>query len=78
MSLFKRSKKPAESAFDRMTVPGVPSVFTGGDTTIGEVRRMTVDIRDVNAQTHTERGLAITLLAVLDLFEQTLSDEGEG
>lgn len=66
----KRREEPAESAFERLTLPGVPSVFTGRDATIGEMRRMAADLRDNAWQTDTERGLAISLLAVLDLFEQ--------
>jgi len=69
MSWFT-SKSKSDSEFNQRSIPGVPSVFTGRDTTIGEMREMATDIRDKNATTQTERGLAISVLAILDMFEK--------
>ena len=65
----KKTAEPRESAFERRTLLGVPSVFTGRDTTLGEQRRMAREVLDEAAQTPTERGLAISLLAVLSMYE---------
>lgn len=70
----KKAGPPPESAFDRTVLPGVPSAFTGGDTTLGEMRRMSRDMAERDARTPVEQGLAISLLAVLDLFEQTVTE----
>lgn len=69
MSVLRR-KKAGLTEFERRSLPGVPDAFTGRDTTLGTQRRMARQIRDEAWQTPTERGLAISLLAVLDLFEK--------
>lgn len=77
MSILRR-KKSGPSEFERRALPGVPDAFTGRDTTLGMQRQMARQIRDEAWQTQTERGLAISLLAVLDLFEkETRSGEAE-
>ncbi len=73
--LWKRESQPEPSEFERRVLPGVPSVFTGADTTLGEMRAMAKDVRDNTCQTQAERGLAISLLAILDLFEKETNDE---
>jgi hypothetical protein len=47
-------------------------VFTGQDTTYREQRKMAQEIRDRAWQTATERGLAISLLAVIEDFQHEL------
>jgi hypothetical protein len=63
---------------DSRVLVGVPDVFTGQDTTYGQVRKMTEDLRDKHWQTATEQGLAITLLAIVDDLERVLYPEGDG
>jgi hypothetical protein len=61
---------------DSRVLRGVPSVFTGQDTTYGEQRKMAQEIRDEAWNTGTERGLAISLLAVIEDFQHEL-DQGQ-
>lgn len=58
--------------FENRVIRGVPDVFTQKDTTYGTARRMAEEVRDYSAQTSTEQGLAITLLAVIDDLEHVL------
>ena len=64
---FRKKEKLTE--FEKQTLPGIPSVFTGGDTTLGELRTMAKGIRDEDARTEVERGLAISVVALIDYME---------
>ena len=55
---------------------GVPDVFTGEDTTYGTVRQDGRGDPRPDWQTATEKGLAITLLAVIDDLERVLDERG--
>lgn len=66
----RRAERPW--SIDSRVLPGVPSVFTGSDTTYGEQRKMATEIRDEAWNTATERGLAISLLAVIEDFQRYL------
>lgn len=75
MKLFNRRSEG--SGFDARVLPGVPSVFTGRDTTYGEVRRMARDMAERDWRTQAEKGLAMTLLAVVEDFKQELETRDE-
>ena len=68
----KRVRVAETSAFEARRLTGVPDVFTQDDTTYGMQRRMATEVRDVSAQTPVEKGLAISLLAVVEDFEATV------
>lgn len=63
-------KKERDQAFSSRQLQGIPSVFTGRDTTIGELRQMSQAVANETWTTATERGLAISMLEVLKMFEQ--------
>lgn len=70
----RSESEPIRTEFEKRVVSGVPSVFTGENTTVGEMREMARDIRDHSALTPTEAGLAISLLAVLDMYEREANE----
>lgn len=70
---FRKSEEAVtERPIDARTLPGVPDVFTGKDTTYGMQRKMATEIRDETWQTPVEKGLAMSLLAVIDDLEDVL------
>lgn len=62
-----------ESGFGSRKLVGVPDAFTGKDTTYRAMRLMAKDIRDRTWETPVEKGLAISLLAVIDDLERELA-----
>lgn len=76
---LRKTRPPVEveSAFERRTLPGIPSVFTGKDATLGEQRLMAKMIVDDPYVSAVARGLAISLLAVIDLFEREVEEKEE-
>jgi hypothetical protein len=67
----RRDPDPPRPIDERVLV-GVPDVFSRTDTTYGMVRNTAASIRDRDWQSDTERGLAITLLAVIADLERVL------
>lgn len=74
MSWFKRSKPEDALLIGKRTLPGIPDAFTGRDTTYAKAREMAVDVRDNTYRTQVEKGLAITLVTVIDDFNQYLAN----
>lgn len=70
--LRKSEEAVTERPIDARILPGVPDVFRGGETTYGMQRRMATEIRDETWQTPVEKGLAISLLAIIDDIEKEL------
>jgi hypothetical protein len=66
---------PKPRAIESRTLHGIPNVFTGKDSTYGEQLAMARAIRDKDWNTPTERGLAISLITVIEDFASTLESE---
>jgi hypothetical protein len=75
---FKRSQPNSEPGSKMLIadrpIPGIPNVFTGRTSTYAEHREMASDVAKNTWQTPVEKGLAISIVAIIDDFDHEMRD----
>lgn len=66
---FKKNPEIEPLVIANRVVPGIHSAFTGEDTTYGEVLQMAIDMSERDWNTPSEKGLAMTLIAIINDFD---------